>query len=164
MNEAKAHELLRELVKHGIRLVAAESCTAGLVASGIAQYSGASEALWGSYICYSEDAKCRMLNISQSFIKTYGAVSEECAIALAENARSLSGSDVAVSVTGWAGPSGGDSRNPVGTVWIGTATAASDSEARRYSFTGDRDYVRLNAAAAAWDYVLERIQHIYNTL
>lgn len=158
MNLEIAYTVLQELQAQKLRLVVAESCTAGLVSAGLASFSGASEVLWGSYICYSLNAKHRMLDIDVQLLANFGPVSQECAKALAENALRLSGADVSLSITGWAGPGGGDEKNPVGTVWIGSAYAITGVQARRFVFLGDRDSVRHSAALAAWEEVLRRIR------
>ncbi|GAB1483910.1 hypothetical protein MASR2M78_27260 [Treponema sp.] len=155
-NAEIANSLIHTLKIQKLRLALAESCTAGLVSAGLASISGASEALWGSYICYTLDAKQRMLAIDSHLLETFGPVSKECARSLAENALRLSGADLALSVTGWAGPGGGDRNNPVGTVWIGTASA-SGVDARRFYFPGDRDSVRQAATGAAWEEALRRL-------
>jgi PncC family amidohydrolase len=113
--------LVRRAAEKGCRIVAAESCTAGLVADLLARVPGASRVLWGSFVTYTIPAKIRMLNIDADLLKTHGAVSRETALAMAVGALAESGADLAVSVTGLAGPEGDGTTTPVGTVWMGLA-------------------------------------------
>ena len=104
------------------KLSLAESCTGGMIASRITDISGASEIFTHGFVTYSNHAKQQLLGVNESLIKTHGAVSKEVALAMAEGALARSRADIAVSVTGIAGPTGGTDDKPVGTVWIGLAT------------------------------------------
>jgi PncC family amidohydrolase len=146
MASTEALELIQKLSSASLFFVAAESCTAGLVADLIAQVPGASRVFWGSFVCYSIEAKQRMLGVDPGFILKHGAVSRETACAMAEGALIRSGADMAAAVTGLAGPDGDGSSIPVGTVWIGVALRGGKSRGSIFHYTGSRNEVRLAAA------------------
>jgi PncC family amidohydrolase len=151
---SNAEELIRRACEKGLRVVLAESCTAGLAASLLAEISGASRVLWGSYVTYTPGAKAAMIGVNPETLDRYGAVSRETALAMAEGALGHSGADIAVSVTGLAGPGGDDSGRPVGAVFIasicrGSRGQSGPAEAREYYFTGSRNEIRLAAAQEA---------------
>lgn len=146
MASTETVELIQTLSSASLFFVVAESCTAGLVADLIAQVPGASRVFWGSFVCYSIEAKHRMLGVDRGFILKYGAVSRETVCAMAEAALIRSGADIAAAVTGLAGPDGDGSSAPVGTVWIGTALRGGQSRASVFHYTGSRNEVRLAAA------------------
>jgi PncC family amidohydrolase len=142
-----AEELIRTASARGLRVVLAESCTAGLAASLLADISGASRVLWGSYVTYTEEAKKGMIGLDPVILEKHGAVSRETALAMAEGALRGSGADIAASVTGLAGPDGDGSGKPVGTVFIaGIRRAGGPAEAREYHFSGTRNSIRRAAA------------------
>ncbi|MDR3161956.1 MAG: nicotinamide-nucleotide amidohydrolase family protein [Spirochaetaceae bacterium] len=155
MAEAAAVELIRRLSAGSLTLAAAESCTAGLVADLLAQIPGASRVFWGSYVCYTAAAKEAMLGVAGDLIRRYGAVSRETALAMAEGALGRSGADLAVAVTGLAGPEGDGSTVPVGTVWIGVKLREGEGRMTRFHYAGSRNEVRL---AAALDALRESVQ------
>ena len=154
-----AEEVVKSLALRKKTIAAAESCTAGLVADFIARVPGASEVFWGSFVCYTADAKHRMLGVPRQLIEKYGAVSRPVALAMAEGALERSGAFWAFSVTGLAGPDGDGTNTPVGTVWIGIAGREEQpgSEAKKFLFSGSRNEVREAAAAAALEELFERI-------
>ncbi|MDR0760901.1 MAG: CinA family protein [Treponema sp.] len=133
----------------GLKIVTAESCTAGLAADLLASVPGASRVFWGGFICYTPEAKTLMLGVEEALLAKYGLVSRETAMAMAGGALERSGADVAVSVTGLAGPDGDGSGVPVGTVWIGAARRNGECKARAYHYTGSRQSVRSAAAREA---------------
>ena len=142
-----AGELIRAASERGLRVVLADSCTAGLAASLLAEVSGASRVLWGSYVTYTPEAKKAMLDLDPVILEKYGAVSRETALAMAEGALKISDADIAASVTGLAGPDGDGSLKPVGTVFIaGVRRTGGPAEAREYRFTGSRNSIRRAAA------------------
>jgi len=153
--EKTAEQTVENLKACSIKLALAESCTAGLVSSFLAEVPGASDVLWGSFVCYTKEAKVFMLGLNESEIEKYGLVSEETACKMAENALEKSGAEIAASVTGLAGPGGDGSKTPVGTVWI-AAAVRQKTERKKYHFSGGRNEVRLRAAIA----VLEMINNI----
>ena len=148
-------EVVRLLTAKRQMVVLAESCTAGLAADMIARFPGASMVLWGSFVTYTADAKTRMLGVPKALIKEHGAVSSPVALAMAEGALGRSGASWALSITGLAGPGG--EGVPVGTVWIGLAGPGGKPEAKSILFKGNRNEVRAAAAAAALQWLLERI-------
>jgi len=151
-----ARHLVRLLTGRSLRLVTAESCTAGLVAEAIARIPGASACFWGSFICYTREAKITMLGIGEELLNKYGLVSGETARAMAQGALEKSGVDAAVSVTGLAGPGGDGSSVPIGTVWIATALrsgSGTTAEETEFRFTGSRNEVRRKAARKALEQI-----------
>jgi PncC family amidohydrolase len=161
-----AQKLIAALQQHNKKIVFAESCTGGLVTELLTGIPGASCVVWGGFVTYTVDAKCKMLGISRSLIDKYGAVSGEIAIEMANRAlqKSASDADIAVSITGLAGP-GNDAEFPeipVGTVFVGVAhgnagaadTDAIDTSVTEYHFSGGRDEVRNAAALAALEMAL----------
>ena len=126
----------------------AESCTGGLICATLTELAGSSEWFERGYITYSNEAKAECLDVSPQLIESYGAVSEEVAKAMAEGARINSGSNVAISITGVAGPSGGSAEKPVGTVCFGWATE-NQTLTKTMHFDGDRQMVRQQAVKFA---------------
>ena len=131
----------------------AESCTGGGVGNAITAVSGSSAVFLGGVISYDNSVKRDVLNVPKQILDTKGAVSRECATAMANGVRQLVKADIAVSITGIAGPSGGSPEKPVGLVWFGMATADGAS-AEKCIFSGDRDAVRASAVAHAIDMLL----------
>jgi len=145
--EKAAEQTVKKLKARSIKLALAESCTAGLVSSLLAEVPGASGVLWGSFVCYTKEAKILMLGLGENEIEKYGLVSKETACKMAEGALKKSRANIAASVTGLAGPKGDGSLAPVGTVWIAAASSQT-IESKKYHFSGDRNEVRLRAAIA----------------
>jgi PncC family amidohydrolase len=148
--DALASELASALGESGSSLSCAESCTGGLAAAAITDIPGASGFFLGGLVAYSNAAKERLLAVPAATIDAHGAVSAETAIAMAGGAASAFGSDYAFSITGIAGPGGGSSDKPVGTVWFGFRSPGSTVSASAF-FTGDRQAVRDAAAEFALD-------------
>ena len=146
--EALAAALVHAASERGVTVATAESCTAGLVASTIAEVSGASDVLRGGAVTYVDEIKHKVLGVSLDTLAHYTAVSHQTAFEMAEGARSVFGSDLAVSLTGYAGPGGGTDDDPVGTVYIGLA-APQGTAVERFAFAGDRNDVRRQACARA---------------
>jgi nicotinamide-nucleotide amidase len=142
-------ELLRE---RGLTLALAESCTGGLLASRLTSVPGASEFLERGYVTYSNQAKVELLGVDPALIEAHGAVSEEVARAMAEGARRAAGTDLAVAITGIAGPGGETPGKPVGLVFLALAGTLGD-RLRRVQFPGDRERVRRQAAQAALEMI-----------
>jgi len=140
------------LLQRGWKLATAESCTGGLVSERLTNVPGSSRVFAGGAVAYTEETKQSSLGVSGETLKAHGAVSEEVAKEMAAGARRALGTDVAVSVTGVAGPDGGTETNPVGTVIIGFA-AEGMVVARRYKLWGTRDWIRLLASQIALDWV-----------
>lgn len=132
----------------GLTVATAESCTGGLVGAAITAAAGSSDYYLGGVVAYANAAKVRLLGVDPQDVTTFGAVSAEVARAMAEGARFRLGADVAVSVTGIAGPGGGSPGKPVGLVYIGVATAARVT-ATRLELAGERAAIRAAAVSAA---------------
>jgi nicotinamide-nucleotide amidase len=133
----------------GIRLATAETVTAGLVSACLTSVSGASQIFDRGYVLYHESAKATGLGVAEDVSAKHGAVSAEVTQGLAEGLLSNSGAAVTVAITGYAGPGGGNARNPVGTIFIAAARKDVPLMAERHVFSGSRDNVRLEAVAAA---------------
>jgi nicotinamide-nucleotide amidase len=134
--------------ERGLRLATAESCTGGLVAARLTSISGSSDVFVGGVVAYSNDAKERELDVPHALLDVHGAVSAEVAAAMAQGARARLDADVAIAVTGIAGPGGGTPEKPVGLVFL-HASSADGELARRFEFPGDRDAVRTRATVVA---------------
>ncbi len=132
----------------GLTLATAESCTGGLVGARLTDVAGASDVFLGGIVAYSNEAKMRQLGVPARVLERHGAVSEEAAEAMAEGARAALRADVAVSVTGIAGPGGGTPEKPVGLVFI-SAAAPGAGTTERVVLSGDREAVRARATALA---------------
>lgn len=152
---AKALELARS---KGMRIATAETCTAGLISSCLTSVPGASQVFERGFVLYHDSAKATGLGVPEAVSKAHGAVSAEVTRGLAEGALKHSTAGVAVAVTGYAGPGGGNERNPVGTVYVAAARAGQESVGERHQFSGDRDAVRLQAVGAALDILIRHIQ------
>ncbi|WP_085830412.1 CinA family protein [Collinsella vaginalis] len=157
---AGTRDLARALVEGacaaGLTVATAESCTAGMVASLIADVPGASEVLRGGAVTYCDEIKHRVLGVSSETLERYTAVSPQTAREMALGARSLFSTDMAVSLTGYAGPGGGTPEDPAGTVYIGLADAHGVT-VERGSFAGGRNEVRRAAAARALELLIDRV-------
>jgi PncC family amidohydrolase len=134
--------------RKGLTIATAESCTGGLVAGRITDVPGSSAVLLGGIVSYSNEAKERVLGVSQAALIQYGAVSEEVARQMARGARERLGADVAVSVTGIAGPGGDTPEKPIGLTWIGLSDAHGD-HAERFIWDSDRAGNRERSVEAA---------------
>jgi nicotinamide-nucleotide amidase len=145
-----AQRIVDKAGAEGMMIAAAESCTGGLVAAAITDVPGASAVLDRGFVTYSNEAKVEMLGVPQMLITQHGAVSGPVARAMAKGALAHSRADIAVSVTGVAGPSGGTARKPVGLVWFGLAVKGGPARIERRVFAdSDRNLVRLRASETA---------------
>jgi PncC family amidohydrolase len=156
--EISAAEVVESLKRAGKRIVCAESCTGGLIAKLLTDVAGSSEIFWGGVVAYSNDAKEKLLGVDGGLIRMHGAVSEETARAMSEGALSRSGVEIAVSVTGIAGPGGGTDQKPVGTVYVGLSTIDGYGEVLRLALSGDRNAIRTATAAEALGLVLKFVR------
>jgi nicotinamide-nucleotide amidase len=143
--EAIVLDLCRE---GGLRLATAESCTGGLVAARLTSVPGSSDAFVGGVVAYADEVKARELDVPGEVLERHGAVSAEAAAAMAVGARERLGADVAVAVTGVAGPGGGSAEKPVGLVFL-HADGPDGEAARELNFPCDRDAIRSRATVAA---------------
>jgi nicotinamide-nucleotide amidase len=148
-DERSIAEIVLDLCRErGLTLVTAESCTGGLVAARLTSIPGSSEVFLGSVVAYTNELKERELGVGREVLEEHGAVSAEAARAMAHGARERLGADVAVAVTGIAGPGGGTEQKPVGLVHL-HAVGPSREKARRIDLPGDREMIRGRATAAA---------------
>ncbi len=145
MLEVEVGELLRE---KGLTLAVAESCTGGLLGMRITEVPGASNYFRGGVIAYSNEVKREVLGVPGEILEGKGAVSPECARAMAEGARRVCRADLALATTGIAGPSGGTAEKPVGLVYIALASPEG-VKVERHEFRGSRQGVRWSASEAA---------------
>ena len=148
-------EVLKRL--QGKTLVTAESCTGGGIGAALTGISGSSAVYKGGIISYTNWVKENVLAVPGEILQRYGAVSQQTAEAMVSGVRKLLGADVAVSVTGLAGPDGDDRGNPVGLVYIGYADNKNTSCKKCY-FEGDRDSVRRQAVETALGIILQNNQ------
>jgi len=144
-----AQVLTDALLSRGAVLAVAESCTGGLIGKYMTDLPGSSRVFWGGFLSYSNEAKTRLLGVPETLLAEHGAVSEEAACAMALGALDRSGTDAAVSVSGIAGPEGGTTEKPVGTIWMAVALRQGGCFARHFSFSGSRDMIRRRTAVAA---------------
>lgn len=138
----------------------AESCTGGGIAARITSVPGASDVFKGGIVSYVNAVKHALLGVPQSILDTVGAVSSDCARAMAEGARRALKTDWAVSVTGLAGPGGGTPEKPVGLVYIGLAGPSGPAQVRECHFTGDRDAIRRQTSTAALTLLHDRLSPV----
>ena len=147
-------EIGRLLMQRALKLGLAESCTGGLVGHLITNVPGSSEYFMGGVISYAYEAKVSILGVSWNTLKNYGAVSHETVLEMARGAKKIFNVDVAVSISGIAGPGGGSEDKPVGTTWVGLV--ATDGEwTREFHFDGDRDENKTSSADAALQMLLD---------
>ena len=146
--DAPAARLGLLLKNRGLSCATAESCTGGLIGATLTDIPGSSEWYRGGVISYANEAKTRLLGVSGAMLATRGAVSEEVALAMAQGACGVLCADVALASTGIAGPGGGSTAKPVGTVWLGWAWHGG-ARARVFHFSGDRAAIRAQAVEAA---------------
>lgn len=121
--DCAARELIALLKTNKMTIGTAESCTAGMIAARLGDYAGVSDVFLGGVVSYANEVKTNVLGVPETVLAAFGAVSEECAKHMAEGARRVLLADIAVSVTGIAGPGGGSAEKPVGTVCFGVACA-----------------------------------------
>ena len=144
-----AAALLAALTEGSLTVCTAESCTGGLISTLITEVPGSSAALWGGIVSYANEAKQSLLGVTESTLMRHGAVSEETVTAMLGGTHQASGADLAIAVSGVAGPNGGTREKPVGTVWIGVALQGQQPQVRRFQFVGSRERVRRKSAIVA---------------
>ena len=138
--------LIEKLTRNNMKIAVAESCTGGMVTEVLTTVSGASAVLDGSVVSYANEIKARLLNVSEETLESKGAVSEECALQMAEGVRKLMGADMGISITGIAGPTGGTPEKPVGTVYIAVSTAKESKFEKLNIRNNGREYIRRVSA------------------
>ena len=149
------NQILEILSRDGKTLVTAESCTGGMLAAALTAIPGASQAFYGGYVVYANEAKSRLIGVQPRLIEDYGAVSNQVARAMADGARNTAHADFAVAVTGIAGPAGGSERKPVGLVYVSVSSELG-TVVIEYRF-GDlgREAIRQASVEAALKLLLE---------
>ncbi len=157
IDERRARALLEACRARGWHVATAESCTGGLVSAALTDVPGSSDVVDRGFVTYSNDAKSAMIGVSAELIATHGAVSEPVARAMAEGARSASGADLAIAITGVAGP-GASEAKPEGLVWFAIATPAGTNAERRDFGALGRARVRARAVETALDLALQAIE------
>jgi nicotinamide-nucleotide amidase len=142
------------LKSRSLMMAAAESCTGGWIGQAVTMVPGSSKWFDRGFVTYTNEAKQEMLGVRAATLKKFGAVSEQTVLEMVAGALSHSRAQVAVAVSGIAGPDGGSAQKPVGTVALGWAEKGGGSEARSIHFRGDRDAVRRQAVLAALEGLL----------
>lgn len=153
-----AYSVVQLLVKKGLKLSSAESCTGGLISAAITSVAGSSEVFDEGICTYANSAKMKYLEVPAETLDEFGAVSEETALAMVKGVAKQSGSDIAVSVTGIAGPTGGTLEKPVGTVYVGLFVKGKASAKLVYTNPLDsdenvREFIRLSTVLAALEWI-----------
>ncbi|WP_237065926.1 CinA family protein [Microbulbifer guangxiensis] len=160
--EGRARALGEELEKRRWKVTAAESCTGGGIAAAITAVAGASQWFDGSVVSYANRIKRNLLSVSREDLDELGAVSEEVVRQMASGVLGLMDANVAVAVSGIAGPDGGSDEKPVGTVWIALAHSEGqepvDIDARLFHFEGDRAQIQGQTIAEALDMMLALVR------
>jgi nicotinamide-nucleotide amidase len=146
------------LTRHRLTLAAAESCTGGLIGHRLTNVPGSSTYFLGGVVAYSYDAKEHLLGVHHNTLYDHGAVSKETALEMAIGARRVFGADIAVAVTGIAGPGGGMPNKPVGLTWIALSTREG-SQAVQFVWDRDREGNKADSAEAALRMILDYLQH-----
>jgi nicotinamide-nucleotide amidase len=146
----EAASLLDACRANGVRLATAESCTGGLIAAALTAIAGSSDVVERGFVTYSNEAKTEMLGVPADLIASVGAVSEPVAQRMADGALRQSHADIAVSVTGVAGPGGGSAEKPVGLVCFGLARRGAAIASEQHVFPGDRTAIREATVARAF--------------
>ncbi len=149
-------KVITRLIENNITIATAESCTGGSLGKIITSFSGVSSIYGFGFITYANEAKEKILGVSHETLEKYGAVSPECAREMALGARKVAGSDIAVSVTGIAGPTGGTKEKPVGLVYIAFADK-NGVEVRKLNLSGNRDEIREQTCEETFKLISEHL-------
>ena len=158
---ALAADVVDRLREAGLQFATAESCTGGWIAKSLTDIPGSSDVMGYGVVSYSNEAKQSLLGVGAETLEVHGAVSEATVIEMATGILELSGADLAVAVSGVAGPGGGSEEKPVGTVWFGWSRRAGDrieSDAERMLFDGGRDDVRRQTVQYALEGARKKLQ------
>ena len=150
---ARAEQVLELCRAQGLRVATVESCTGGLVCAALTAVAGSSDVVERGFVTYTNDSKTAMVGVPRAQIESTGAVSEEVAVAMAAGGLEMSGADIAVAVTGIAGPGGATPNKPVGLVHIAGLRRPDRALHQRHEFDGDRTAVREAAVIAALDII-----------
>ena len=157
-------EISQLLLQRGLKMASAESCTGGWIAQQATRFSGSSDWFECGFVTYSNEAKKNMLGVKRKAIAKHGAVSEEVVLQMVTGAIEKSAAQVAVAVSGVAGPTGGTPEKPVGTVWLAWGIQVSPGSALslgayRYVFQGSRHAIRKQSVEAAFGGLLDRLKN-----
>ncbi len=158
INESIVRELAQLLMQHQWRLSTAESCTGGLVAASLTNIAGSSDWFERGYVTYSNDAKSEDIGVETHLIQDHGAVSDQVARAMAIGTKQSSNAQIALSITGIAGPTGGSAEKPVGTVCFAWILNTDQVISETKLFNGNRAEIRAQAAKFALDKLISLIQ------
>lgn len=164
MNDLPADlvDLAKEVLAHAKdqekRIVTAESCTGGLLGACLTAHAGSSQVVDCGFITYSNESKSQLLGVPRDAVADHGAVSDIVASAMAEGALAQTTADMAVSITGIAGPGGGTKEKPVGLVYLALARTNTDAVVKRYVFAGTRADIRRAAVGAALELLLSSLK------
>jgi len=151
-------ERLREIMQaRGLTLATAESCTGGLVADRITNISGSSEYFPGGVVAYAYEAKVNLLGVTWDTLNAHGAVSAETVLEMAHGVRKIFNTDIGISVSGIAGPTGGLPEKPVGTTWLGLVTGSGEWT-RHFVWDGDRLLNKHYSSEAALEFVVDYLE------
>ena len=154
---SKAKRVLNACRRHGLDVATAESCTGGLIAATLTEVAGSSDVVERGYVTYSNAAKMELLGVPERAIAIHGAVSETVAVRMATGALRRARVDIAVSVTGVAGPGGGTAAKPVGLVHLACARAGRRTLHRRVLLKGNRAAIRRQSVAIAFAMILQQV-------
>ena len=152
-----AKKLCTELKARSLTLTTAESCTGGMIGSTITSVAGSSSCYGYGFVTYANEAKSKLIGVKTETLNKFGAVSPETAKEMAEGALGVSGADIAIAVTGIAGPGGGTEEKPVGLVYISVASKWKETQIYKNLFDGNRDEVRQKTVIRALALALENI-------
>ena len=156
--EKKAYRIIKILKKKKFKIAFAESCTGGLLSSIITSINGSSKVFTIGLVTYSNKSKNIILKVPNKILKKYGAVSEQCCISMVKNLGKISKSDISLSITGIAGPSGGTKQKPVGLVYVGVKKH-NKINVKKYLFKNKgRDYIRKNTVNRSLSLILNLIK------
>ena len=145
-----AHEVIAALIANKLTIATAESCTGGLIAGALTSVAGSSDAVYGGFVTYANEAKIAMVGVPYALLHEFGAVSKEVALAMAEGALGAAGTHVAVAVTGIAGPGGGSADKPVGLVHFAVATGEATRHLKKsFDPNWSRDQIRHTSVVEA---------------
>ena len=154
-----AAALVDELIDADRQVATAESCTGGWIAKSLTDVAGSSACFSYGIVSYSDDAKTSLLGVAPSTLAEHGAVSEAVVREMATGVLAVSGADLAVAVSGIAGPGGGSGEKPVGTVWFAWSMKDAEPAARLKRLRGDRDAVRSQSVIIALQGLREQLRH-----
>ena len=150
----KAQEVCKLLADNKMTVATAESCTGGMIAELFTSVSGASTVFSYGFVTYSNEAKQKLLGVKKETLNQFGAVSSQTVIEMSEGALKAANADIAVSVSGIAGPTGGTVEKPVGLVYVGLSRKGKETTSHRFIFDGDRDSVRRQTVEKVFDLIL----------